>query len=216
MKYATLPWACYISKAYAEEAQRRFLSPKQRYTSLNTELSIAYSKYNLNLFSELSNYIHHFMNSFIGSFMGSSVEYLWYTLAVKWVKSLLFGKIILLKSNKKPRFQAVIGLIPRFLNSCGRWDLNPHVLSDTRSLVLPVCHSSTPAQQRKFYHNFLYCASFFLVETKSFLRKRKVYTCFIPSNKCFGFSFLQIRLLVSLLCFFLFLSSSPTGLFCTY
>nr|DAX78698.1 MAG TPA: hypothetical protein [Caudoviricetes sp.] len=75
MKYATLPWACYISKAYAEEAQRRFLSPKQRYSSLNTELSIAYSKYNLNLFSELSNYIHHFMNSFIGSFMGSSVEY---------------------------------------------------------------------------------------------------------------------------------------------
>nr|DAF43040.1 MAG TPA: hypothetical protein [Siphoviridae sp. ct0Go27] len=75
MKYATLPWTCYISKAYAEEAQRRFLSPKQRYSSLNTKLSIAYSKYNLNLFSELSNYIHHFMNSFIGSFMGSSVEY---------------------------------------------------------------------------------------------------------------------------------------------
>nr|DAL01525.1 MAG TPA: hypothetical protein [Caudoviricetes sp.] len=98
MKYATLPWACYISKAYAEEAQRRFLSPNQRYSSLNTELSIAYSKYNLNLFSELSNYIHNFMNSFIGSFMGSfigsfmgsSVEYLWDTLAVKWVKSLLF------------------------------------------------------------------------------------------------------------------------------
>ena len=126
-----------------------------------------------------------------------------------------FGKIILLKSNKKPRFQAVVGLNPRFSDSCGRWDLNPHVLSDTRSLVLPVCHSSTPAQQRKFYHNFLYCASFFLVETKSFLRKRKVYICFIPASKCFGFSFLQIRLLVSLLCFFLFLSSSPTGLFRT-
>ena len=87
MKYATLPWACYISKAYAEEAQRRFLSPNQRYSSLNTELSIAYSKYNLNLFSELSNYIHHFMNSFIGSFigscMGSSVEYSWDTFTVK-------------------------------------------------------------------------------------------------------------------------------------
>ena len=55
------------------------MSPNQRYSSLNTELSIAYSKYNLNLFSELSNYIHNFMNSFIGSFigsfMGSSVEY---------------------------------------------------------------------------------------------------------------------------------------------
>ena len=22
---------------------------------------------------------------------------------------------------------------------CGRWDLNPHVVTDTRSLVLPVC-----------------------------------------------------------------------------
>jgi len=75
MKYATLPWACYISKAYAEEAQRRFLSPKQRYSSLNTELSIAYSKYNLNLFSELSNYIHNFMNSSIGSSVEYSVGY---------------------------------------------------------------------------------------------------------------------------------------------
>ena len=75
MKYATLPWACYISKAYAKEAQRRFLLPKQRYSSLNTELSIAYSKYNLNLFSELSNYIHHFMNSSVSNFMCSSVEY---------------------------------------------------------------------------------------------------------------------------------------------
>ena len=75
MKYATLPWACYISKAYAEEAQRRFLSPKQRYSSLNTELSIAYSKYNLNLFSELSDYTHNFMNSSVSNFMGSFVGY---------------------------------------------------------------------------------------------------------------------------------------------
>ena len=168
MKYATLPWACYISKAYAEEAQRRFLSPKQRYSSLNTELSIAYSKYNLNLFSELSNYIHHFMNSFIGSFMGSSVKYFVGYIHCKMGKSPAFSvKTDSKKAIKKPRFQAVVGLIPRFLNSCGRWDLNPHVLSDTRSLVLPVCHSSTPAQQRKFYHNFLYCASIFLTEAKS-------------------------------------------------
>ena len=99
MKYATLPWACYISKAYAEEAQRRFLSPKQRYSSLNTKLSIAYSKYNLNLFSELSNYIHHFMNSFIcsfigsfiGSFMGSSVEYFLGYISCKMGKSPAFS-----------------------------------------------------------------------------------------------------------------------------
>ena len=142
------------------------------------------------LYSELSNYIHNFMNSFIGSFMGSSVEYFVGYIHCKIRKNPAFSiKTNSKKSNKKPRFQAVIGLIPRFFNSCGRWDLNPHVLSDTRSLVLPVCHSSTPAQQRKFYHNFLYCASFFLVETKSFLRKRKVCICFIPANKCFAFSF---------------------------
>ena len=115
MKYATLPWACYISKAYAEEAQRRFLSPKQRYSSLNTELSIAYSKYNLNLFSELSNYIHHFMNSFIGSFMGSSVEYFVGYIHFKMRKTPAFSvKTDSKKSNKKPRFQAIVGLIPRF------------------------------------------------------------------------------------------------------
>ena len=209
-----------LVKPTQRKPKEEFLSSKQRYSSLNTELSIAYSKYNLNLFSELSNYIHHFMNSFIGSFigscMGSSVEYFVGYIHCKIRKNPAFSiKTDFKKSNKKPRFQAVIGLIPRFFNSCGRWDLNPHVLSDTRSLVLPVCHSSTPAQQRKFYHNFLYCASFFLVETKSFLRKRKVYTCFIPANKCFGLAFLQIRLPVSLLCFFLFLSSSPTGLFRT-
>lgn len=76
-----------LVKPTQRKPKEEFLSSKQRYSSLNTELSIAYSKYNLNLFSELSNYIHHFMNSFIcsfigsfigsfmGSFMGSSVEY---------------------------------------------------------------------------------------------------------------------------------------------
>lgn len=53
------------------------------------------------------------------------------------------------------------------VHSCGRWDLNPHVLSDTRSLVLPVCqfqHSRATRcilAQRKtvgnnFFH-FLFC-----------------------------------------------------------
>ncbi len=34
------------------------------------------------------------------------------------------------------------------LLTCGRWDLNPHVVSDTRSLVLPVCQF----QHFRIYH----------------------------------------------------------------
>ena len=37
--------------------------------------------------------------------------------------------------------------IPPFLHTCGRWDLNPHVYTDTRSLVLPVCQF----QHSRFY-----------------------------------------------------------------
>ena len=52
------------------------------------------------------------------------------------------------------------------VHSCGRWDLNPHVLSDTRSLVLPVCqfqHSRATrcilAQRKAVGNNFF---SFFV------------------------------------------------------
>ena len=55
------------------------------------------------------------------------------------------------KKNTEPF--ASIRNTPGVSYSCGRWDLNPHALTDTRSLVLPVCHSSTPAQQMVYYHN---------------------------------------------------------------
>ena len=45
--------------------------------------------------------------------------------------------------------------IPPFLHACGRWDLNPHVYTDTRSLVLPVCqfqHSRIYVPQVVYYH----------------------------------------------------------------
>ncbi len=49
------------------------------------------------------------------------------------------------------------------VHSCGRWDLNPHVLSDTRSLVLPVCqfqHSRATrcilAQRKPVGNNFFH------------------------------------------------------------
>ncbi len=34
---------------------------------------------------------------------------------------------------------SLIRTIFHFPYDCGRWDLNPHVYTDTRSLVLPVC-----------------------------------------------------------------------------
>ena len=36
-------------------------------------------------------------------------------------------------------------------NHCGRWDLNPHVVTNTRSLVLPVCQF----QHFRFYNRCL-------------------------------------------------------------
>ena len=44
---------------------------------------------------------------------------------------------------------------PTLLTQCGRWDLNPHVYTDTRSLVLPVCqfqHSRIYVPQVVYYH----------------------------------------------------------------
>ena len=52
---------------------------------------------------------------------------------------------------------------------CGRWDLNPHVYTDTRSLVLPVCqfqHSRSTCYNIShcfhFGNTFFYFFNFFL------------------------------------------------------
>ncbi len=44
---------------------------------------------------------------------------------------------------------------------CGRWDLNPHVVSDTRSLVLPVCQFQHFREQKLFYRIFFLLSTVF-------------------------------------------------------
>ncbi len=41
--------------------------------------------------------------------------------------------------DNKKQGNLIIYKVSHTFNHCGRWDLNPHVVSDTRSLVLPVC-----------------------------------------------------------------------------
>lgn len=177
MKYATLPWACYISKAYAEEAQRRFLSPKQRYSSLNTKLSIAYSKYNLNLFSELSNYIHHFMNSFICSFIGSSVEYFVGYIHCKMRKNPAFSvKTDSKKSNKKTQVSSRCRLnsqVSQFLREMGLEPTRPIGHKILSLACLPFQHSRATEEILSQFP--LLCKFFSCRNEKFFAEKKSLY-----------------------------------------
>ena len=52
--------------------------------------------------------------------------------------------------------------------------MNPHALADTRSLVLPVCHSSTPAQQSDIIILFSFSQDIFQKNSFSFFSKKLV------------------------------------------
>ena len=49
--------------------------------------------------------------------------------------------------------------------------MNPHALADTRSLVLPVCHSSTPAQQSDIIILFSFSQDIFQKNSFSYFSK---------------------------------------------
>ena len=56
------------------------------------------------------------------------------------MKKLQGGQKFMKKQKKEPSLEGFLSL------KCGRWDLNPHEHTPTRSLVLPVCqfqHSRT-------------------------------------------------------------------------
>lgn len=52
--------------------------------------------------------------------------------------------------------------------------MNPHALADTRSLVLPVCHSSTPAQQSDIIILFSFSQDIFQKNSFSYFSKKLV------------------------------------------
>ena len=49
------------------------------------------------------------------------------------MKKLQGGQKFMKKQKKEPSLEGFLSL------KCGRWDLNPHEHTPTRSLVLPVC-----------------------------------------------------------------------------
>ena len=52
--------------------------------------------------------------------------------------------------------------------------MNPHAQPDTRSLVLPVCHSSTPAQQSDIIILFSFSQDIFQKNSFSYFSKKLV------------------------------------------
>ena len=52
--------------------------------------------------------------------------------------------------------------------------MNPHALADTRSLVLPVCHSSNPAQQSDILILFSFSQDIFQKNSFSYFSKKLV------------------------------------------